>query len=174
MIHSCVIQERGSLGPLWGAGVKNIQRPQSPVGPRQSRGRPDLSQFYSWACFFFWFHIWSPKEPGPHGPAPTLRVGGACAPCPPGWWEGPGLGTGGKSPPGEVGRARTRSQVRPCPSPHPLRGLSAPALGLLALSLFFLRRLSIQLELERVVKLDRARELSRMFLPDMMSSPKPS
>ena len=55
-----------------------------------------------------------------------------------------------------------------------MRGLSAPPLGLLALSLFFLRRLSIQLELERVVKLESARELSRMFLPDMMSSPKPS
>lgn len=60
------------------------------------------------------------------------------------------------------------------PGLYPLRGLSVPLLGLLALSLFFLRRLSIQLELERVVKLDRARELSRMFLPDMMSSPKPS
>lgn len=57
---------------------------------------------------------------------------------------------------------------------HPLRGFSAPPPGLPALSLFFLRRLSIQLELERAVKLDSARELSRMFLPDMMSSPKPS
>lgn len=55
-----------------------------------------------------------------------------------------------------------------------MRGFSAPPLGLLALSLFFLRRLSIQLELERVLKLERARELSRMFLPDIMSSPKPS
>lgn len=60
------------------------------------------------------------------------------------------------------------------PGLHPLRGLSAPPLGLLALSLFLRRRLSIQLELERVVKLESARELSRMFLPDMMSSPKPS
>lgn len=71
-------------------------------------------------------------------------------------------------------RALITSTGRPCPSLYPLRGLSAPALGLLALSLFFLRRLSIQLELERVVKLESARELSRMFLPDMMSSPKPS
>lgn len=63
---------------------------------------------------------------------------------------------------------------RPPSGLQPLRGLSAPPLGLLALSLFFLRRLSIQLELERVVKLESARELSRMFLPDMMSSPKPS
>lgn len=60
------------------------------------------------------------------------------------------------------------------PSLHPLRGLSAPPPGLLAPSLFLLRRLSIQLELERAVKLESARELSRMFLPDMMSSPKPS
>lgn len=74
----------------------------------------------------------------------------------------------------EVPGASGLGSERPCPSPHPLRGLSAPALGLLALSLFFLRRLSIQLELERAVKPDRARELSRMFLPDMMSSPKPS
>ena len=39
---------------------------------------------------------------------------------------------------------------------------------------FFLRRVSIHAALGREVKLDRARELSLMFLPDMMSSPKPS
>lgn len=55
-----------------------------------------------------------------------------------------------------------------------MRGFSAPPPGLLVLSLFFRRRLSIQLELERVLKLERARELRRMFLPDIMSSPKPS
>lgn len=63
---------------------------------------------------------------------------------------------------------------RPAPSRHPRSGLSGPAPGLLALSLFFLRRLSIQPALERAPKPDSARELSRMFLPDMMSSPKPS
>lgn len=52
--------------------------------------------------------------------------------------------------------------------------MSGPPPGLLAQSLFFLRRLSIQPVLERAPKPDSARELSRMFLPDMMSSPKPS
>lgn len=39
---------------------------------------------------------------------------------------------------------------------------------------FFLRRVSIHAAPGRAVKPDRARELRRMFFPDMMSSPKPS
>lgn len=95
------------------------------------------------------------------------------------WWDE----EGGRSEDQQF-RDCSPGEQRPCmlwspargtqSSLHPLRGLSAAPLGLLALSLFFLRRLSIQLELERVVKLDSARELSRMFLPDIMSSPKPS
>lgn len=70
-----------------------------------------------------------------------------------------------------------RGAGRGAPGSHPLRGLSAeppPPPGLPGLSLLLRRRLSIQPEPERVAKPASARELSRMFLPDMMSSPKPS
>lgn len=61
--------------------------------------------------------------------------------------------------------------------PQTLRVLSAAPLGLPALlpsQPFLFRRVSIQLVLGRGAKLESAKELSRMFLPDMMSSPKPS
>lgn len=93
--------------------------------------------------------------------------------------------------PGRAGAGRPPSLLLflvPCPSPslgrspqgqgrHPFSGLSAALPlppGLPGLSLLFLRRLSIQPELGRAGKPASASELSRMFLPDMMSSPKPS
>lgn len=182
----------GARGPLGGAGVKkkkNTETAVSPWVPRQDRERPNLSQFF----LIFGSTSGPPLRQVPHGPAPTLPSGPAPSVL---LAAGRTLGGGpaGQSPPGRWERQGTRPAVlrrgpvggrpalgvlstgdgRPIPSLHPLRGLSAPPLGLLALSLFFRRRLSIQLELERAVKLDRARELSRMFFPDMMSSPKPS
>lgn len=56
------------------------------------------------------------------------------------------------------------------PPPLLLLGLLAP----LPSPPFFFRRVSIQLLLGRPLKLDRAKELRRMFLPEVMSSPKPS
>lgn len=68
------------------------------------------------------------------------------------------------------GRPWHLAALAPAPG-HPLRGLSP---GPPEPSLVFRRRLSIQLALGRVAKPDSASELSRMFLPDTMSSPKPS
>lgn len=90
----------------------------------------------------------------------------------PGWYLGAKSNTQAKQASQHI--LVTTTGVPQAVAHHPLRGFSAPPLGLLALSLFFLRRVSIQLELERVVKLERARELSRIFFPDIMSSPKPS
>lgn len=157
-----------------------------------SQARPGQTQSLT-VFSHFWFHIWSPTEAGSPRPSPYSASGPAPSAL---LAAGRTLGGGpaGQSPPGRWERQGTRPAVlrrgpvggrpalgvpstgagRPIPRLHPLRGLSAPPLGLLALSLFFRRRLSIQLELERAVKLERARELSRMFLPDMMSSPKPS
>lgn len=171
----------GARGPLGGAGVKKKKKYRDcslPVGPQARPGQTQSLTVFS----HFWFHIWSPTEAGSPRPSPYSALG-ACPLGPPGCWEDPRRGTsrtesavlrrgpvGGRPALGVL----STGDGRPIPSLHPLRGLSAPPLGLLALSLFFRRRLSIQLELERAVKLDRARELSRMFFPDMMSSPKPS
>lgn len=183
----------GALGPLWGAGVKKYTDCSLPEGSQARQGQTRSLTVFS----HFWFHIWSPHwgrfptaQPllCPPGlpPPPSRLLGGP--------WagdqqdrvhqgDGRGMGrgpavlrrghVGGRPAPGAL-RTGARCSL---PSLQPLRGLSAAPLGplgLLALSLFFLRRLSIQLELERAVKLERARELRRMFLPDMMSSPKPS
>lgn len=115
---------------------------------------------------------WMGLGPSHHLPVLASGFGSASGPCSelPPWLQPLHLAMGV----GQKGETRTRRCPWAWPPGHALRGLSAPGPGELALSLFFLRRLSIQLELERVVKLESARELRRMFLPDMMSSPKPS
>lgn len=148
-LHSCRIQGWGlSQGALWGRmGVKKYRDPGRL--PRQGRQTGRSLSF----SFCFWCHIWSPNGAGSWAePVPALPLGAA---------------------PSTLASRDTLQDSFPCQC-HPLRGLSLVPLGLPALSLFLRRRLSIQLELERVVKPDSARELSRIFLPDMMSSPKPS
>lgn len=110
-----------------------------------------------WGTVLFWLHCNSPtssipQHRGPHGPPERNRG------VPP-----PQIHTmaqGGMGPPPT---AAQRGDAQPLAA---VSGLLSPP--------FFLRRVSIHAAPGRAVKPDRARELRRMFFPDMMSSPKPS
>lgn len=168
-IHSCVIQEQGLSAPL-GSGSKKIQRLQSPQGLQAGQGQTNLNLFPVWVPHLI------PSQGGSCWPCLCTALGPPVSqPPPPGDANGTLCREGCKHGWGPaVPSSWPLTAGLPCGCHHSLRGLSAAPQGLLALSLFFLRRLSIQLELERVAKLASARELSRMFLPDIMSSPKPS
>lgn len=179
MLHSRVTQARCTRRAVDvpkqdAAGALCARAPDGGAAPELRTGVPRRGRWAVWTGVF-WLHgrLWSrlclqTSAPGePRGaPRPLATAAPAAA---------------SQDPRGNSwGRCRA---VQPlagvrigAPPPHTLSGLSAPPLGLLAVLSppFFLRRVSIQLELERAAKLESARELSRMFLPDMMSSPKPS
>lgn len=145
------------------------------VCPAQGQGRVLF-------CWFFFGYTATVQPP------PNLSTRARMAPAPPRESPGGGLAHGcverGHRSRGEATGWRwldpppaAREGTRPPPQPHTLSVLSAAPLGLQAVlpsPPFFLRRVSIQLALGRAAKPESARELRRMFLPDMMSSPKPS